>query len=271
MALTLEQETALLALLDVTNKTISELEASPALTSDMLLPVENGAGTFATSIGDVKDYTEERISDITSTATAAGTTTLTAASNPTQIFTGVTTQNVDAPVVSTLYLGKKIKIVNKSTGIVTARTSGGNTIQAMASGTQLELICISLSGTGTASWVWLYSVLIPVPPFESAQQTITSAGSLTLAHGLGGIPKRYKAFLVCQTGEHGWTAGDETEMLSLDGSGTAGYSCAIVPDATNLNIRFGDGGVVVLNKSNGAEAVITNGNWKAVFRASLTY
>jgi hypothetical protein len=38
------------------DKIISDLELAPTLTGDMLLPVENGVGTFAASIDDVKDF-----------------------------------------------------------------------------------------------------------------------------------------------------------------------------------------------------------------------
>lgn len=86
------------------------------------------------------------------TATAAGTTVLTVASNGTQEFTGATTQTVTLPVVSTLAAGTQYYIINNSSGVVTVQSSGANTIQAMAAGTSLLVTCILTSGTGTASW-----------------------------------------------------------------------------------------------------------------------
>jgi hypothetical protein len=56
MAFTPEQEAKLLALLAITDKTISQLEASPVLTDSMLAPVENSTGTFAASMSKFKDY-----------------------------------------------------------------------------------------------------------------------------------------------------------------------------------------------------------------------
>ena len=49
------------------------------------------------------------------TATAAGTTTLTVSSAYQQFFTGSTTQTVQMPVTSTLVLGQSWLIVNKTT------------------------------------------------------------------------------------------------------------------------------------------------------------
>ncbi len=92
----------------------------------------------------------------TTTATAAGTTTLTASDVTRQFFTGVTTQTVVLPVASTLGLGRPFIITNNSTGVVTVQSSGGNTIVAMASLTQLNLTLILTSGTGTASWDYAY-------------------------------------------------------------------------------------------------------------------
>ena len=97
----------------------------------------------------------DRKSDIdsyTTTATAAGTTTLTVNSTRDQFFTGSTTQTVVMPVVSTLALGRTFHIVNESSGVVTVQSSGANTIQAMNANTILDLECILITGTGTASW-----------------------------------------------------------------------------------------------------------------------
>jgi hypothetical protein len=99
----------------------------------------------------------------TSTATAAGTTTLDINSKYIQLFTGSTTQTVTLPVASTLQAGWSVIINNQSTGIVTVKTSGANTIQAMVGvpsssyNSILILTCINpAGGTGTASWIWEY-------------------------------------------------------------------------------------------------------------------
>lgn len=88
----------------------------------------------------------------TTTATAAGTTTLTIASTGTQFFTGSTTQTVTLPVVSTLPVGTIYHIINKSSGIVTVNSSGGNAVQAIAGGNSANVISILNTGTTAASW-----------------------------------------------------------------------------------------------------------------------
>ena len=98
--------------------------------------------------------------------------------------------------------------------------------------------------------------------FVSADQTITLAGALTLAHGLGAVPRAVKLALVCQTGELGYTAGDVLMDVS------ARTICAVVVDATNLNIRMLDSANVgITNKSTGVRAAFTVANWKLRFIA----
>jgi hypothetical protein len=98
------------------------------------------------------------IPSLTSTATAAGTTTLAVGSAHYQAFTGSTTQTVTLPVATTLANGYTFYITNASTGVVTVQTSGTNTIKAMAAGSTLVVYCVNTAGgTGTASWNWLYT------------------------------------------------------------------------------------------------------------------
>lgn len=91
-------------------------------------------------------------SGYTTTATAAGTTILTAASTGIQYFTGTTTQTVQLPVVSTLALGWSYHIANTSTGVVTVTSSGGNAVGTIPPGTSAMATCILTTGTTNASW-----------------------------------------------------------------------------------------------------------------------
>ena len=114
----------------------------------------------------------------TTTATAAGTTTLTVASTYLQFFTGSTTQNVDLPVTSTLNLGHQFYIRNNSTGLVTIRSSGGNTVRVLAGGTRAIVTCILTSGTTAASWSSMYmGVNVTDGKLLSASNTLTLAGT----------------------------------------------------------------------------------------------
>lgn len=124
--------------------------------------------------------TANLIEGFTSTATAAGTTTLTVTSNYQQVFTGSTTQTVTLPVAATLTNGQAFLITNLSSGTVTVQTSGSNTIQAMGQNTQLLVTCVNnAGGTGTASWNWNYTGVagstLPISLGGTGQTTATAA------------------------------------------------------------------------------------------------
>ena len=109
----------------------------------------------------------------TSTATAAGTTTLTNTSSYYQQFTGSTTQTVVLPVTSTLITGWTFHIVNNSTGNLTVNSSGGNLVITVIPGTTAMVTCIGTALTTAADWEFGYTDF----------STITGTGNNVMATG----------------------------------------------------------------------------------------
>lgn len=101
--------------------------------------------------------------------------------------------------------------------------------------------------------------------FESSQQTITLGGSLTLAHGLGKKPILFQVIYVCTTTEGNYSVNDEVVWTTSDAGLAAGLS--IVPDATNINVRYGSSAHNLINKTTGGNFLMTVANWKLVIRA----
>lgn len=91
------------------------------------------------------------IEGFTTTATAAGTTTLTIASTGQQYFTGSTTQTVKLPTTSVV-AGGQYQIVNESTGNVTVQSSGANTILVLGAGMSATFTAIVVTPTTAANW-----------------------------------------------------------------------------------------------------------------------
>lgn len=120
------------------------------------------------------------------TATAAGTLTLTVADAQTQEFTGGTTHNCILPVVSTLpQIGFSFLVINNSTGIVTVKSSGANTVLAMAGNTAAIFIANTLSGTGAS--VWNLIPLGSATNFFTSLLGSPSGANLTLRPGSGSV------------------------------------------------------------------------------------
>ncbi|MAH45009.1 hypothetical protein CMI37_04220 [Candidatus Pacearchaeota archaeon] len=104
--------------------------------------------------------------------------------------------------------------------------------------------------------------------FTSAAQSITAAGSLTLAHSLGAEPTLIQVRLKNVTTELNYSVDDEV-LINPFYRADQGRGVVIVPDATNLNIRFGNGAATfeLLDKTTGAHSAITNSKWNIIFKA----
>ena len=107
--------------------------------------------------------------------------------------------------------------------------------------------------------------------FTSAEQTITSGGQLTIAHGLGVVPSLVQARLICNTAELGYAVNDEAmaPLTAQSDSAVDNMGLSVVVDATNVVIRLGSlvtTSIHILNKTTGANSAATNANWKLVVR-----
>lgn len=102
----------------------------------------------------------------------------------------------------------------------------------------------------------------------STNQTITSGGLLTIAHGLGQAPKITQFELVCITAEAGWAINDVILVhVNATSAGTDRINSCYV-DATNVYFRFSNAAncFVSGNKTTGAAAALTNANWRLRIR-----
>lgn len=171
---------ALAATQTLTNKTLT----SPVLTTPVINGASTGTGvasaatasTLAQRDANANLTANSFLAGYATTATAAGTTTLTVSSAPQQIFTGITTQTVVLPVVSTLVLGQTYVVYNNSTGAVTVNSSGGNLVVVIAGGGAASFSVISTSGTTAASWNAQYLGIS-----VASGKLLTASNSLTLA------------------------------------------------------------------------------------------
>ena len=150
----------LAALTDETGTGAAVFGTSPALTTPAItgLPTGSGVASAATAStlmsrdANANTSANSFIYGYATTATAAGTTTLTVSSANQQFFTGSTTQTVTLPVTSTMVLGQRYVIQNNSTGVVTVQSSGANTVTALPTLTSATFTVILTSGTTAASW-----------------------------------------------------------------------------------------------------------------------
>ena len=234
--LTVAQVTALLGVTASTATTLAERDANANLSANNFL---EGFQTIAT---------------------AAGTTTLTVSSPYVTQFTGVTTQTLTLPVVSTLTLGQAFMITNRSTGTVTVNSSGGNLVQSMAPTSQLIVTCSIVTGTTAASWDAAYS---------------TAAAALTNPMTTGG-DMIYGGASGTATRLANGTAGQV--LASAGGTSAPAWSSSVGPTTglsitgTNTNDNAGAGIHGEFSSANpgGNVTPAASGSWITITSVSLT-
>lgn len=179
----------------------------------------------------------------TTTATAAGTTTLTVASTYFQVFTGTTTQTVVMPVTSTLTTGHSYKINNNSTGNLTVNSSGANLIVTVLPNTTVILTCIGTTLTTAADWDAEFdgfhtntgtgsNVLSVAPSFTG---TVSMAGPLFMS---GGVTYTYQPAVTAIS-----TTGANTLTIAQLLTGVITYSGAAIATFTLPTGTLMDGGI----------------------------
>ncbi len=102
----------------------------------------------------------------------------------------------------------------------------------------------------------------PLPTFTSTDQTITTAGSLTIAHGLGVLPAGgVVIYLINQVADAGFSPGDELAFYPRNDD------VSLLLDATNLTVRFNDDANVfkLAHATTGAGTDLINSSWKIRF------
>lgn len=159
-------------------KTFSTAPVLNALPTGSAIASAATASTIVTRDASANTNVNNLLQGYTTTATAAGTTTLVVGSTYLQFFTGSTTQTLVLPVTSTLVLGQQYYIKNNSTGAVTIQSSGGNTVRIIAGGARAMVTCILTSGTSAASWSAMYmGISIVDGKLLTANNNVTFSGT----------------------------------------------------------------------------------------------
>ncbi len=231
--------------------------------SGTALPVANG-GTAVTSVTVAPAATtfagwdanknlsaNSLIDGYTTTATAAGTTTLVVGSTKSQYFTGSTTQTVVLPVTSTLVLGQQFRVANASTGIVTVQSSGANNIQAQDPNSVAMYTCILTSGTTAASWSVNYEISLAAGPLPVANggtgATALTLGSVVFA-GASGVYTQDNARFFWDNTNHRLGINTASPASSIDVTGgvnVTGNTASATITTTSLGVTGGSGGIAI--------------------------
>lgn len=101
---------------------------------------------------------------------------------------------------------------------------------------------------------------------QTADQTITANGALTIAHGLGRTPVQISGFIRnISVAELGYTLGDIIAISLGSTSLTDAIGASVTYDATNLFVKFSST-LSALQKTTGVQNGITNARWALFLR-----
>jgi hypothetical protein len=110
--------------------------------------------------------------------------------------------------------------------------------------------------------------------YVSAQQTITPGGTITLAHGLGVVPKLILCQVVCVVANSGYAVGDVVDNIPIQyfavNATSAMRGVSVQKDATSIIAQYGSYGgptIVGMVKGTGATGAFTDTSWRLVVRA----
>lgn len=240
-------------------------------TSPVGVSAAGAAGQLFTSGGASADGSYQNVSAVvTKTADYV---LLAADQGKTFVMNSASPHTFTLPDDATAGNGWSVRIINQGAGVCTIARAGTDTI---ASGGSTVLTSIQLS-QGDAGDITADGVSHGIfwwrgqRHFDSGQQTITSAGALTLAHGLGVQPQTLVQILHNTSADGGYTSGQEVPVPVGSYANTAPSvaGASVIMDATNLTVRFANNANTyhLANASNGNFLNITNANWKVIFRA----
>ena len=142
----------------------------------------------------------------------------------------------------------------------------------IGTGTPSERLSVSgnavISGNATVGALVVGSTpIFTVGSFESAEQAAPATNtSLTIPHGLGGIPRSVTVSLRCKIAEEGWAVGDEILLNCVDIQPSGYYGATTGANA--VNIKYVQKGTLAIHSfTDSGWNYITAANWRLVFRA----
>lgn len=165
---------------------------------------------------------------------------------------------------ATLGAGFSVSVYNSAaTGVVTIDPNGAETLDGQATRkiSPGDRVTIQSDGTNWITKTGEYS-------FTSADQTITLSSALTIAHGLGVLPKYTNMWLKC-TNAAGANGYAQNDLIAISGTtvNIAAGDIFTATDATSLSVIFGGTALAISPKTGGAQVGITTTNYAIVVRA----
>jgi len=161
-------------------------------------------------------------------------------------------------------VGQSITVVNSSTDFaVIIDPNGSETLDGATTRQTFGMSRVTIISDG-GQWLTVQGRYL----YYSGDQTISTANSLTLPHGLGARPSSVWCEIRCATAEANYSIGDIVPYSFAACDGVTVYHHTAALDATNLNLRQpATAAWPIANKTTGAYVAMTPANWRARYYA----
>lgn len=254
-----------------TNKTLTSPVLNGAV-SGTAVSTTSSASTLVLRDANQNAFANNFVSKATNVVSAAGTTVLTAASTRIQQLTGTSNQTFQMPDATTLTVGSTWYFNNNSTGTLTVKDAGGNTILTIPAGGQAQVIAIAVVTTNGA---WDYHFLLPSnASYGTAGLTVTGAITATsninyTGQSYGNVQTLTDGVTINWNMNNGGIAtvtlgGSRTMAAPTNIKAGATYALMAIQDATgsrtitwNSAFKWPGGTVPTLSTAAGAKDIIT--------------
>lgn len=230
-------------------------------TARLALSPTNGDIVFQLDTNEVWAYNNSQwlqiggIERIQSIVSSAGTSTLTSESPLTTIITGSTTHTVKLPNATTLPVGKKYYVLNRSTGAVDVNDNGNNLVGGM---TSYNDVVLRLTDNSSANGVWDFELVFgwidltadvynTLPEASGGtNQSTYATGDILYASAANTLSKRSAGtngyVLTMVAGVPDWAASSGGTVTNVTASSPLSSSGGSAPNITLGTVGFGNGG-----------------------------
>lgn len=265
-------------LANMANNTVKGNISGGGVPADITLSASTTGNSVAQRDANGKGVFTSALNGYATAATAAGTTTLNSGSPRTQFFTGVTTQSLVLPNATTLALGEQYEVHNDSTGIVTVKDNGANTIYAIPGcpSSPCSATIFTATNIGSANGTWDAAAGGGVTQLTT-KGDILSYSTTPTRHG---VPGDYGDMVPDTGATDGWRnithaqrqmgkpGKNYVQYSDLENNATTGWTATGCATLTNgLPTCVGSGGTA-FSSANGGRAKGANTNSPAIDSSS---
>lgn len=168
------------------NSVIGNLTGSAATPAAVAATAAATASTVMTRDANANTRANSVAVGVATTATSGGTKTLTVADPQVQQFTGTSTHTLVLPDATTLALGTRYEIPNRSTGSITVNANGGGNQGTVTAGNR-GIITLIAAGSAAGTWDFALQLASAAGTGDASTNTSTSVdGEAALFSGTGG-------------------------------------------------------------------------------------